>query len=127
MRTQRLLKILLAAVAAGFLASNAGAQQTPQAPQARQSPQVTMTVDATKTGAPISPYMYGFFTELHETNNEGGFWAEMLGDRKFFNPVNSGKDREPTPGRRSKAQGAQMQARGPGRVRRDGPAEGLRG
>ncbi|MGD0965781.1 MAG: hypothetical protein ABSA57_17980, partial [Candidatus Acidiferrales bacterium] len=42
--------------------------------------QITMTVDATKTGAPISPYMYGFFTELHEANNEGGFWAEMLGD-----------------------------------------------
>jgi alpha-N-arabinofuranosidase len=65
--------------------------------------QVTMTVDANKTGAPISPYMYGFFTELHEANNEGGFWAEMLGDRKFFNPVNSGKDRAPSAGRRRTA------------------------
>ena len=89
--------------------------------------QVTMTVDATKTGAPISPYMYGFFTELHEANNEGGFWAEMLGDRKFFNPVDSGKDREPAPGRRRRRQGAQVQAPGSGRVRSDGPAEGLRG
>ena len=113
MRTQRLLKILLAAVAAGFLASSAGAQQTPQAPQARQSPQVTMTVDATKPGAPISPYMYGFFTELHETNNEGGFWAEMLGDRKFFNPVNSGKDREPSPGRRPRPRGPRFRPVGP--------------
>ncbi len=75
--------------------------------------QVTMTVDATKTGAPISPYMYGFFTELHETNNEGGFWAEMLGDRKFFNPVNSGKDREPSPGRRPRPRGPRFRPVGP--------------
>jgi alpha-N-arabinofuranosidase len=104
MRTQGLLRILLAAVAAGFLASSASAQQ---------SQQVTMTVDATKTGAPISPYMYGFFTELHETNNEGGFWAEMLGDRKFFNPVNSGKDREPSPGRRPRPRGPRFRPVGP--------------
>jgi hypothetical protein len=54
------------------------------------SQQLAMTVDVNKASAPISPYMYGFFTELHESNNEGGFWAEMLGDRKFFSPVNSG-------------------------------------
>ena len=96
MSNRRFLRIFLAAMAAGFLAHTVNAQQ------------VTMTVDAAKTGAPISPYMYGFFTELHETNNEGGFWAEMLGDRKFFNPVNSGKDREPTPGRRPRPRGAQI-------------------
>ena len=65
MQAQGFLKILLAAIAASFFAYSGSAQQ------------VTMTVDATKTGAPISPYMYGFFTELHEANNEGGFWAEM--------------------------------------------------
>jgi alpha-L-arabinofuranosidase len=75
--------------------------------------QVTMTVDVNKTGAPISPYMYGFFTELHEANNEGGFWAEMLGDRKFFNPVDSGKDREPSPGRRRAARAPRFRPLGP--------------
>ena len=100
MRTRRFFQTLLATLAFGFLACNGSAQQ------------VTMTVDTTKSGAPISPYMYGFFTELHEANNEGGFWAEMLGDRKFFNPVNSGKDREPSPGRRSSGQGAQVSAPG---------------
>src|SRR5271165_6599736 len=101
MSTQRFLKILLMAMAVSFLVSSGSAQQ------------VAMTVDATKTGAPISPYMYGFFTELHETNNEGGFWAEMLGDRKFFNPVNSGKDREPTPGRRPRPRGPRFRPLGP--------------
>jgi alpha-L-arabinofuranosidase len=75
--------------------------------------QAAMTVDATKMGAPISPYMYGFFTELHEANNEGGFWAEMLGDRKFFNPVDSSKDREPSPGRRIRARAARWRPLGP--------------
>ena len=115
MKTQGFLKILLAAMAVSFFAYSGSAQQ------------VTMTVDATKTGAPISPYMYGFFTELHEANNEGGFWAEMLGDRKFFHPVDSSKDPEPAPGRRRRATARQVEAPGSGRVRSDGPAEGLRG
>jgi alpha-N-arabinofuranosidase len=57
--------------------------------------QVTMTVDASKTGAPISPYMYGFFTELLSNCYEGGMWAEMLGDRKFFYPVDSSMELKP--------------------------------
>jgi alpha-N-arabinofuranosidase len=107
MRTRGFLKILLAATGISFLAYSGSAQQ------AAPAPQVTMTVDATKTGAPISPYMYGFFTELHEANNEGGFWAEMLGDRKFFNPVDSGKDREPSPGRRRSARAPRFRPLGP--------------
>jgi alpha-N-arabinofuranosidase len=101
MKTQGFLKILLAAMAVSFLAYSGSAQQ------------VTMTVDATKTGAPISPYMYGFFTELHEANNEGGFWAEMLGDRKFFHPVDSSKDPEPAPGRRRRARAPRFRPLGP--------------
>jgi alpha-N-arabinofuranosidase len=101
MRTQRFFQTLLATLAFGFLACSGSAQQ------------VTMTVDTTKKGAPISPYMYGFFTELHEANNEGGFWAEMLGDRKFFNPVNSGKDREPSPGRRRTTRAPRFRPLGP--------------
>ena len=101
MRTRGFLNVLLAAMAIGVFACNGSAQQ------------VTMTVDATKTGAPISPYMYGFFTELHEANNEGGFWAEMLGDRKFFHPVDSSKDPEPAPGRRRRATAARWRPLGP--------------
>jgi alpha-N-arabinofuranosidase len=96
-----ILKVALTALFACGFAHAAVAQQ------------VTMTVDAAKTGAPISPYMYGFFTELHEANNEGGFWAEMLGDRKFFNPVNSEKDREPSPGRRRAVRAPRFRPLGP--------------
>src|SRR5208283_6249190 len=101
MKTQGFLKIPLAAMAVSFFACGGSAQP------------VTMTVDATKTGAPISPYMYGFFTELHEANNEGGFWAEMLGDRKFFHPVDSSRDPEPAPGRRRRARAARWRPLGP--------------
>jgi len=101
MNTLAFPKVLLAAMAVSFLAHTASAQQ------------VTMTVDAAKTGAPISPYLYGFFTELHEANNEGGFWAEMLGDRKFFHPVDSSKDPEPAPGRRRRATAPRFRPLGP--------------
>ena len=94
-------RILPAAMSVIFFTSSGSAQQ------------VTMTVDATRAGAPISPYMYGFFTELHEANNEGGFWAEMLGDRKFFHAVDSSKDPEPTPGRRRRATATRWRPLGP--------------
>jgi alpha-L-arabinofuranosidase len=100
MRTPR-FRILPAAMSVICFAWSGSAQQ------------VTMTVDATRTGAPISPYMYGFFTELHEANNEGGFWAEMLGDRKFFHAVDSSKDPEPPPGRRRRATAARWRPLGP--------------
>jgi len=50
---------------------------------------VTATIDVTKTGPPISKYIYGQFLEhiggLVNTN----IWAEMLDDRKFYYPINS--------------------------------------
>src|ERR1039457_6700517 len=49
MRQQGFVKGLLAAMIASGLALSASAQP------------VNMTVDASKTGAPISKYMYGFF------------------------------------------------------------------
>jgi alpha-N-arabinofuranosidase len=48
----------------------------------------TVTVDTTKTGAPISKYIYGQFIEHLGRCIYGGIWAEMLEDRKFFYPVN---------------------------------------
>ncbi len=48
----------------------------------------TVTVDASRTGAPISKYIYGQFIEHLGRCIYGGLWSEMLEDRKFFYPVN---------------------------------------
>ena len=61
---------------------------------------ITMTLDATKTGPAISPFVYGYFTELLSNMYEGGPWAEMLGDRKFFYPVDSNPTQTPPNSRR---------------------------
>ncbi len=59
--------------------------------------QLTMTVDGAKTGPPIHPYIYGQFTENANNNfYHGGLWAEMLDDRKFFYPVNSSAELNPS-------------------------------
>jgi alpha-N-arabinofuranosidase len=85
MHKHRITKVVLAVLISAGLANAARAQQ------------LSMSIDASKTGAPISPYMYGYFTELLG-NNEGGYWAEMLSDRKFFYPV----DDSPTPKARAR-------------------------
>jgi alpha-N-arabinofuranosidase len=54
-----------------------------------------MSVDASKTGEPIHPYVYGQFTELLFNLFEKGLWAEMLSDRKFFYPVDSSEELNP--------------------------------
>jgi alpha-N-arabinofuranosidase len=59
-----------------FLAGTAGA-----------SP-VAATIDATRTGPPITPLVFGGFMEPATTR----VWAEMLSDRKFFNRVTSQPD-----------------------------------
>jgi alpha-N-arabinofuranosidase len=46
-----------------------------------------ITIDAAKTGEPISPYVYGQFIEHMGRCIYGGIWAEMLEDRKFCDPV----------------------------------------
>jgi alpha-N-arabinofuranosidase len=48
---------------------------------------IAVTIDADKTGHPISPYVYGQFIEHLGRCIYGGLWAEMLEDRKFFFPV----------------------------------------
>ncbi|MCS6860263.1 MAG: hypothetical protein NZT92_08085, partial [Abditibacteriales bacterium] len=53
----------------------------------------TVTVNASKTGEPISPYIYGQFIEHLGRCIYGGIWAEMLEDRKFFYAVGA----EPSP------------------------------
>lgn len=46
-----------------------------------------VVIDAGRTGAPISPRIYGQFIEHLGRCIYGGLWAEMLEDRKFFYPV----------------------------------------
>ncbi len=46
-----------------------------------------VVIDATQTGEPVSPYVYGQFIEHLGRCIYGGLWAEMLEDRKFFYPV----------------------------------------
>jgi alpha-N-arabinofuranosidase len=45
--------------------------------------EVTLSVDASKTAAPISRYIYGQFAEHLGRSIYGGLWAEMIEDRKF--------------------------------------------
>jgi alpha-N-arabinofuranosidase len=48
---------------------------------------VDVQIDAAKTKAPISKYVYGQFIEHLGRCIYGGLWAEMLEDRKFFYPI----------------------------------------
>ncbi|HEX3357995.1 MAG TPA: hypothetical protein VHS31_13570 [Tepidisphaeraceae bacterium] len=54
---------------------------------AAQPQSITATVDVSKTGEPINPYVYGQFIEHLGNVINGTFWAEMLDDRKFYNPI----------------------------------------
>lgn len=60
-----------------------------------QSRPVHATVDVSKTGAPISRYIYGQFLEHGGNIVNEGVWAEMLEDRKFYYPVTSTPPPEP--------------------------------
>ena len=66
---------------AAILTASAGAQ-TSGAPEKH----ITATIDAAKTGAPISPYLYGQFIEHIGDLVNRSVWAEMLDDRKFYHP-----------------------------------------
>jgi len=48
---------------------------------------ITASIDVSQTGAPINPYLYGYFLENLGTMWYGGLWAEMLTDRKFYYPI----------------------------------------
>ena len=60
-----------------------------------QTQPVHATIDATKTSAPISPYIYGQFLEHIGGIVNDNIWAEMLDDRKFYFPINSHPLAEP--------------------------------
>ncbi len=84
-RVRAVFPFVTAAALAALLACSQPQQPTTQAPPS--SPVTTVTVDATKTGAPISKYIYGQFIEHLGRCIYGGIWSEMLEDRKFYYPV----------------------------------------
>ncbi|MGC9969048.1 MAG: alpha-N-arabinofuranosidase [Bryobacteraceae bacterium] len=72
--------VLFAALAAAGTGT-----QTSNSPEQR----IAVTVDAGKTRAPISPYLYGQFIEHIGDLVNRSVWTEMLDDRKFYYAVNS--------------------------------------
>ena len=60
-----------------------------------QTQPVAATIDASKTGPPISKYIYGQFLEHIGGIVNNNIWAEMLDDRKFYFPINSHPPAEP--------------------------------
>lgn len=56
---------------------------------------VEVTIDASKTGPPISKYVYGQFLEHLGGIVNNNIWAEMLDDRKFYDPITSHPPAEP--------------------------------
>jgi alpha-N-arabinofuranosidase len=61
-----------------------------------QTQPVHATIDASKTSAPISKYLYGQFLEHIGGIVNNNIWAEMLDDRKFYFPINSHPPAEPS-------------------------------
>ena len=57
---------------------------------------VSATIDASKTGAPISKYIYGQFLEHIGGIVNNNIWSEMLDDRKFYYPINSHPPEQPS-------------------------------
>lgn len=65
---------------ANLLPNPSSGEQT----RSMESWQPSITIDAERTGEPISRYIYGQFIEHLGRCIYGGIWAEMLEDRKFY-------------------------------------------
>jgi alpha-N-arabinofuranosidase len=76
------ISFLMALILAGYQQLQA---QQPDKTIAAQ--EIAVTIDASKTGEPISKYIYGQFIEHLGRCIYGGIWAEMLEDRKFYYPI----------------------------------------
>jgi hypothetical protein len=50
---------------------------------------ISVTIDASQEGPPISRYVYGQFLDHIGDIVNDGLWAEMLDDRKFYHPITS--------------------------------------
>jgi alpha-N-arabinofuranosidase len=114
MRTPYSILLLLAALAAEAQTHAAGLP-------------VTATVDASKTGPPISPYIYGQFIEHIGSIIYGSLWSEMLDDRKFYYAVAPQPSGDPDVGQggRGGFGAGRRRGVGPGRWNPVGPADAV--
>src|SRR5271165_4635163 len=103
-------KRILVVFLLGVAATTTPRAQTPNEPAKR----ISVRIDAGRTGAPISPYLYGQFIEHIGDLINRSVWAEMLDDRKFYNDIHS-KPSPPSAGRGG--EGAGRGGGGPGRGR----------
>lgn len=80
---------------------------------------IEVTIDVSKAGAPISPYIYGQFIEHIGDLINRSLWAEMLDDRKFYNDISS------KPAAQSAGRGGGGRGRAPNAWRPIGPGESV--
>ncbi len=73
--------VLQSSLAAGFAATALPARAAVAATG------IAASIDATKTGEPISKYIYGSFSEHIQSFIYDALWAEVLHDRKFYYAV----------------------------------------
>jgi len=79
-----------AALSIGLFGARAAQQAQSGAPD-----RLTVNIDAQKTAAPISKYLYGGFIEHISTLIYRSLWSEMLDDRKFYFPISSKNMEQP--------------------------------
>jgi alpha-N-arabinofuranosidase len=91
---------------------------------ARNQP-VIANIDATKTGSPISPYVYGQFLEHAGGLIYGSLWSEMLDDRKFYYDVTNRVAENPNAGQRGFGGFPGRRNVGAGRWNPVGPADSV--
>ena len=89
-------------------------------------PPVIATIDAAKTGPPISPYLYGQFIEHAGELIYRSLWSEMIDDRKFYYAVTpKPADDTKTAARGGGGFAGRRRGVGPGRWNPVGPSESV--
>lgn len=82
-------------------------------------------IDASKAGAPISPFIYGQFLEHAGSLIYSSLWSEMLDDRKFYYAVTNKPAEDPNANRGFGGFGPRRRNVGPGRWNPVGPSESV--
>jgi alpha-N-arabinofuranosidase len=86
----RQLKVRFTCLTAMLTASALALHAAAQVSAGTTAPaQVNAVIDAGKTFAPINPNLYGMFIEHIGSLVYRSMWAEMVDDRKFYNPITS--------------------------------------
>ncbi len=86
---------------------------------------VTATIDASKTGPVISPYVYGQFLEHIGSLVYGSLWSEMIDDRKFYYAVAPKPPGDANANQGAGGFAARRRGVGPGRWNPIGPVDSV--